>query len=557
MKKFILSALFMCATVQIIAQQPTSYKNGVIVSAHPLASQVGLDILKKGGNAVDAAVAVEFALAVVYPNAGNIGGGGFIIYRSADGGIDALDYRESAPGSARENMYWSGDGQAITDLSIHGALAAGIPGTVAGMEAAHSKYGSLPWAELVQPAIDLATNGFELTQQQASELTSYHDDFAKFSTQRSALFAKKNWKEKDLLIQSDLAQTFERIAQQGSRGFYEGQTADLIVAEMKRGNGLISHQDLKDYKAIWRTPVVGEYKDLKIISMPAPSSGGAALVALFQSIENYPLQKWGFQSEKTVTVMTEAERRVYADRSEHMGDPAFHKVPMAMLTDKAYNQQRMHSVSFDRATLSQDIAAGDIAIKESEETTHYCIVDQWGNAISATTTLNGSYGSSVIIGGAGFILNNEMDDFSVKPGVPNMYGLTGGQANAIAPHKRMLSSMSPTILEKNGQLYMVVGTPGGSTIITSVFQTILNVREFGMNMQQAVAAPRFHHQWFPEHIDYEQQAIAPQVRQALEQKGYTFKLRKPMGRVEGILVNKNGSYQAGADPRGDDTAKGY
>ncbi|EHO13708.1 gamma-glutamyltransferase [Myroides odoratimimus] len=558
MKKVILSAFILCGSLlQVVAQNPQAYKNGVIVSAHPEASRVGVDILKKGGNAVDAAVAVELALAVVYPNAGNIGGGGFMVYRGKDGKIDALDYREKAPMQARENMYWGGDGEAITELSMRGALATGVPGTIAGMVQAHAKYGSLQWEELVQPAIDLAEKGFSITEKQAGEFTKQHDNFVKFSTQSTAITEKEQWSKGDVFIQKDLAETLKRVQKEGHKGFYEGKTAELIVGEMKRGNGMITLEDLKRYEAKWRTPIVGEYKGLKVISMPPPSSGGIALISLFQSIEKYPLAKWGFQSEKTVQVMVEAERRVYADRAEHLGDPDFYKVPVNQLVNKEYNLGRMESMSFDKATKSTDIKAGELGGYESDETTHYCVVDKWGNAVSATTTLNDSYGSKTIVGGAGFLLNNEMDDFSVKPGTPNMYGLVGGKANAIEPEKRMLSSMSPTILEKNGKLYMVVGTPGGSTIITSVFQTILNVTEFGMNMQEAVSAPRFHHQWLPDHIDYEPTAITAGVRKVLTDKGYILKERKPYGRVEGILVNKNGTYQAGADTRGDDIAIGY
>ncbi|WP_158963153.1 gamma-glutamyltransferase [Myroides fluvii] len=539
------------------AQNPISYRNGMVVSAHPESSQVGVDILKMGGNAIDAAVAVELALAVVYPNAGNIGGGGFMIYRSADGQTAALDYREKAPAQARENMYWDGKGVPITALSMKGGLASGVPGTIAGMVQAHKRYGVLPWKEVVQPAIDLAEKGFRLTEKQASEFTKYHEVFETYSTQASALTSQVIWSKGDLFVQADLAQTLKRVQQDGKSGFYEGETARLIVEEMQRGNGMMTLEDLKQYEAIWRTPIISTYKDLTVISMPPPSSGGIALTALLQSVEQFPLQQWGFQSEQTIQVMVEAARRVYADRAKHLGDPDFWEVPQAELTNKAYNVGRMASMSFQEATPSHAIEAGVFDGYESEETTHYVIVDQHGNAVSATTTLNDSYGAKVVVGGAGFLLNNEMDDFSVKPGTPNMYGLIGGKANAIEGNKRMLSSMTPTILEKKGQLYLVVGTPGGSTIITSVFQTILNVTEFGMNMQEAVAAPRFHHQWLPDQIDFEPQAIDVKVRKALQHKKYVLKERKPYGKVEGILVNEDGSYQGGADPRGDDIAKGY
>lgn len=555
MKKisFIIVSFF--AIIQLNAQE--SYKNGAVVTAHPEASKVGVEILKKGGNAIDASIAVQFALAVVYPNAGNIGGGGFLVYRDSKGKTDALDYREKAPLKASEDMYWDKNGNAITDLSLYGQFAAGVPGTVDGMVKAHEKYGKLNWKELVQPAINLAQKGFKITKQQASELTNKHNDFVKYNSKTNALTSKSSWKEGDLLIQKDLANTLKLIQQKGRAGFYEGKTADLIVKEMKRGNGIISREDLKEYQSVWRTPVSGNYKGLKVISMPPPSSGGIALVSLFQSIEDYPINKWGFQADSTIQVMVEAERRVYADRAEHLGDPDFIKVPQKQLLDKSYNVNRMKDFSFDKATPSSAIKAGEIIGKESMETTHYVIVDKDGNAASVTTTLNNSYGSLVVVEGAGFLLNDEMDDFSVKPGTPNLYGLVGGKANAIEPSKRMLSSMTPSILEKDGKLFMVVGTPGGSTIITSVFQAILNVVDFGMTMQEAVAAPRFHHQWLPDQIDYEPNAISENVRESLKQKGYTLKERKPYGRVEGILVNTNGTYQAGADPRGDDKAVGY
>lgn len=555
MKKisFIIVSFF--AIIQLNAQE--SYKNGVVVTAHPEASKVGVEILKKGGNAIDASVAVQFALAVVYPNAGNIGGGGFLVYRDAKGKTDALDYREKAPLKATEDMYWDKDGNAITDLSLYGQFAAGVPGTVDGMVKAHEKYGKLNWKELVQPAINLAQKGFKITKQQASELTNKHNDFVKYNSKTNALTFKSTWKEGDTLVQKELANTLKLIQQKGRAGFYEGKTADLIVKEMKRGNGIISHEDLKQYQSVWRKPVTGNYKDFKVISMPPPSSGGIALVSLFQSIEDYPIHKWGFQADSTIQVMVEAERRVYADRAEHLGDPDFIKVPQKQLLDKSYNVERMKDFSFDIATPSSAIKAGEMIGKESMETTHYVIVDKDGNAASVTTTLNNSYGSLVVVGGAGFLLNDEMDDFSVKPGTPNLYGLVGGKANAIEPSKRMLSSMTPSILEKDGKLFMVVGTPGGSTIITSVFQTIVNVVDFGMTMQEAVAAPRFHHQWLPDRIDYEPSAISENVRESLKQKGYVLKERKPYGRVEGILVNTDGTYQAGADPRGDDKASGY
>ncbi|NGM74318.1 gamma-glutamyltransferase [Sphingobacterium sp. SGL-16] len=550
---------FGCRTSQ---QSPTStnqteYQNGAVVTAHPLASKVGVDILKKGGNAVDAAIAVKFALAVVYPNAGNLGGGGFMVYRSKTGEITSLDFREKAPAAAFKDMYLDKDGNPITDLSLYGQLATGVPGAVAGMDEAFKKYASLSWKELVQPAIELAEKGFAITKRQASEFNEYKSDFIKFNPNGAAIIKNEEWKEGDIFVQKELAETLKRIAKDGRDGFYKGKTADYIVAEMKRGNGIITHKDLEDYQAIWRQPIVGEYKGHKIISMPPPSSGGIALLALLQSVEKYPLAKWGFQSDSTVRAMVEAERRVYADRATHLGDPDFYKVPVEHLTSAEYNRSRMANVSLAKATSSETIKAGVFPGYESEQTTHYSIVDKDGNAVSLTTTINGSYGSLVWVDGAGFLLNNEMDDFSVKPGTPNMYGLLGGKANSVEPGKRMLSAMTPTIIEKDGKLKMVVGTPGGSTIITSVFQTILNVLEFGMTAQESVSAPRFHHQWKPDRIDVEAKAIDENTRISLEKDGYKIHKRGNIGRVENIIVLPNGKLQAGADHRGDDTAMGY
>ena len=556
----IISFLSFSCTTQHKSQTKTvqtEYKNGAVVTAHPIASKVGVDILKKGGNAVDAAIAVKFALAVVYPNAGNLGGGGFMVYRSKSGEIASLDFREKAPAAAFKDMYLDKDGNPITDLSLYGSLAAGVPGAVAGMDEAFKKYAALPWKDLVEPAIELAEKGFAITKRQAGEFNEYKADFIKFNPNGAAIIKNDAWKEGDIFVQKELAETLKRIAKEGRDGFYKGKTADYIVAEMKRGNGIITHKDLTDYQAIWRKPTVGEYKGYKVISMPPPSSGGVALLALLQSVEKYPLAKWGFQSDSTVRAMVEAERRVYADRATHLGDPDFYKVPVEHLTSAEYNRNRMVNVSLAKATSSETIKAGVFPGYESEQTTHYSIVDKEGNAVSLTTTINGSYGSLVWVDGAGFLLNNEMDDFSVKPGTPNMYGLLGGKANSVEPGKRMLSAMTPTIIEKDGKLKMVVGTPGGSTIITSVFQTILNVLEFGMTAQESVSAPRFHHQWKPDRVDVEAKAIDENTRISLEKDGYKIHKRGNIGRVENIIVLPNGKLQAGADHRGDDTAMGY
>lgn len=556
---FIATLLFSaCSTNQQTGQKDNEFKNGAVVTAHPLASEVGLDVLKNGGNAVDAAVAVKFALAVVYPNAGNLGGGGFMVYRSHDGQISALDFREKAPGKAHRDMYLDPQtGDPIKDLSLYGHLASGVPGSVAGMDEAHQRYGSLPWEELLAPAIKLAEEGFEITARQADEFNRYQERFIKFNPNGAAIIREEPWKEGDRFTQNQLAETLKRISDQGRDGFYTGETAEFIVTEMEKGGGIITSEDLQKYQAAWRTPIVGHYKGHRIISMPPSSSGGIALLALLQSVAHYPLAEWGFQSDSSIRAMVEAERRIYADRATHMGDADFYDVPVSHLTDSVFNQNRMKAVNLQQATPSDSVCAAQFPGYESEETTHYSIVDKQGNAVSLTTTINGSYGSGVWVDGAGFLMNNEMDDFSVKPGSPNMFGLLGGKANAIEPGKRMLSAMTPTIIEENGQLKMVVGTPGGSTIITSVFQTILNVLEFGMNAQESVNAPRFHHQWKPDRIDVESEAISSEIRESLTQDGYTIHPRGPIGRVENILVLENGYLQTGADPRGDDKAVGY
>jgi len=550
-------ALFFSACVggQTGKNNSSQYKNGMVVSAHPSASKVGLDILKKGGNAVDAAVAVQFALAVVYPDAGNIGGGGFMVYRSAAGKLATLDFREKAPGNASRDMYLDSAGNAITEKSIFGHLAAGVPGSVDGMVKAHARFGKLSWAEVVQPALDLAKNGFPITESQAKEFAEMQEQLKKYNPGK-AYFIKGKWAKGDSWIQNDLAKTLELIRDKGREGFYAGQVADQIVAEMLAGGGLISKEDLKNYQAQWRQPIVGNYKHYKIITMPPPSSGGIALLQLLNSVEKYPLKRYGFNSDSSMQVMIEAERRVYADRATHLGDPDFYKVPQKYLINPIYSTHRMSNFNWDKATLSSDIKAG-IVPTESEETTHFSIVDREGNAVAITTTLNGGFGSMVFVKGAGFLLNNEMDDFSVKAGTPNMFGLLGGEANAIQPGKRMLSSMTPTILEKNGDLFMVLGTPGGSTIITSVFQTILNTIEFDMGMQSAVNAKRFHHQWLPDEVVVEKGGMDSLVRTKLKKKGYKFRERRAIGRVDAILKTQWGYYEGGADIRGDDTKLGW
>ena len=531
--------------------------SAMVVSAHPLASRVGVEIMRKGGNAVDAAIATQFALAVVYPSAGNIGGGGFMVLRKNDGSVDALDYREQAPGASSTNMYLNEVGGVVAGLSEKGHLANGIPGTVAGLEAAHIKYGTLPWKDLVQPAINLALDGFTLTAQEAEGLNSIQEDLKEYNSLEPEFLIKDEWKTGDSIWFVDLGHTLERIRDHGAKGFYQGKTADDIVGEMKRGSGLISYDDLLNYTVAWRQPLISQYKEFKIISMPPPSSGGVALVQLLKSVETYPMAEWGHNTYKTAHLMTEAERRAYADRAVYLGDPDFFTVPIEQLTNNLYIHQRMSDFNPEKATPSLNVKEGTFLLVESEQTTHLSIVDPQGNAVAVTTTLNDSYGSKVVVSGSGFILNNEMDDFSAKPGVPNMYGAIGGEANKIEPRKRMLSSMTPTILEKNGKLFMVVGTPGGTTIITSVFQAILNITEHKMTMQEAVSAKRFHSQWVPDSLEAEKGAFSREDSTSLVKMGHAFKRRGGLGRVDAILVLPDGKLEGGADPRGDDMADGF
>ncbi len=556
--------LLFCATIlqTAIAQDPAAktpngpYRNGMVVCATPNASKVGLEILKKGGNAVDAAVAVQFALAVTHPEAGNIGGGGFMVYRSAKGSTNTLDFREKAPAAASANMFLDSAGNVVKDMSLATHQASGVPGSVDGMVEAHRKYGKLKWADLVQPAIDLARNGFTITKRLAGSLNWGGPQFKKLNPGKTYFIKDVAWKEGDLLVQEDLAKTLELIRDKGRDGFYAGKVADEITAEMQAGKGLISKADLQNYHSVWRNAITGKYKDYKIITMPPPSSGGIALLQLLHSVEKYPLHRWGHNQDSTVQLIVEAERRVYADRSKYLGDPDFYKVPVDSLLNPAYLDNRMKTFNWNAATPSSSIQPGAFVGYESDQTTHYSIVDKEGNSVSITTTLNGSFGSKILVGGAGFLLNNEMDDFSSKPGVPNMFGLIGGKANSIQAGKRMLSSMTPTIIEKGGKLFMVVGTPGGSTIITSVFQTILNVIEFDEDMQQAVTSKRFHHQWLPDNVIIEKDAIDPAAINKLTQKGYKIINGGASGRVDAILITKDG-YYGGADPRGDDTGLGF
>jgi gamma-glutamyltranspeptidase / glutathione hydrolase len=532
-------------------------KQGMVVSAHPEASKIGLTILKQGGNAMDAAVAVEFALAVCYPAAGNIAGGGFWVVRTSDKKVFSLDYREKAPMTATKDMYLGADGNVVEGLSYKTILASGVPGTVDGMVRAHEKFGSMPWSSVVQPALDLARNGFRMTRSQAAGLNSLRKTLLERNLCKPVFVSDSVWREGDLLIQPDLANTLERIRDSKRDGFYTGQTADYIVGQMKESGGLITYQDLKDYQSVWRDPIAGTYRDYQFYSMAPPSSGGVALKQLLGFVSNWDIGSFGYHSVKAIHYMVEAEKRVYADRAEYLGDPSFVNVPVGQLTDPKYLNKRAGEIKPNQATPSDSVRAGQVNAGESLETTHYSVADRWGNAVAATTTLNGGYGNCIVVKGGGFFLNNEMDDFSSKPGSPNIYGLVGNEANAIAPGKRMLSCMTPTLITKNNKLFMVVGSPGGSTIITSVFQTVLNVIDHGMTMQEAVTAKRFHHQWLPDLIQYEPEAFDTLTVTKLTEMGHHLKKIGKIGRVDAILFWPDGRMEGGADPRGDDTAKGF
>ncbi len=531
---------------------------GAVVTAHPLASEVGLNILKAGGNAIDAAIAVQLALAVVYPGAGNIGGGGFLVACLQNGKRIAIDYRETAPAAAHRDIYLDANGNALTNKSQNGHLAAGVPGTVAGLFTSH-QFGKLPFKTLIEPAILLAEQGFVITESEARSLNLNHNEFMQYNTVTPVFVKPALWKAGDTLVQKDLAATLRRIRDKGAKGFYDGETAELIVSEMKRAGGIISLEDLKNYKAKIRAVVEFPYKGYSIVSMPLPSSGGILLQQMLYMMDGKNLAKMKFHSPEAVQLMTEVERRAFADRAEYMGDADWVKVPRKTLVSKTYLQERMKDYKPGVSNNSTNIIAGKIA-KESEETTHLSIADQWGNAVAVTTTLNGGYGSSTVVGGAGFLLNNEMDDFSIKPGVPNMYGALGSEANAIAPGKRMLSSMTPTIVLKNNKPFLIIGTPGGTTIPTSVFQTIVNILDFNMGINDAVNKPKFHHQWLPDEIIIEQ-SFPKSTADALKAMGYKLRSVGKIGRTEVIKITVDSSQkikiEAVGDNRGDDDARAY
>ncbi len=565
MKRFILlfSVYLLIASCNIYQKQKTAkpigliVDNAMVVSAREEASKIGVEIMKQGGNAFDAMIATDLALAVAYPFAGNIGGGGFMVYRNDNGETGALDYREKAPIAATKNMYLDKNNEIIPGKSTLGALSIGVPGTIAGLFEVHKKFGSLPFYQLIQPAIDLAKNGVIVTKKQADNLEKYRTDF--FKANQKTIYLDHNWQEGDTIKYLKLAETLERIRDFGKDEFYKGKTADLIVNRIQQLGGIISKEDLATYEAKWREPIIFNYKNHKIISMTLPSSGGVCLAQILKSVKPFNLKKLKHNSAAYIQLLTEAERRAYAERAYFLGDMDFVNVPILQLIDEQYIKNRMQDFSWERATKSSEISHGTITITESDETTHYSIVDQFGNAVAVTTTLNGAYGSKVFVEEGGFFLNNEMDDFSTKPGAANMFGLVGAEANAIAPKKRMLSSMTPTIVEKEGKLLMVLGSPGGSTIITSVLQNILNVIDFNMGMQESVTKPRFHHQWLPDNIKLEPNGFINEIKISLQSKGYQLD-ESPniiIGKVDAILVLPNGKLEAGADPRGDDKASGF
>ena len=535
-----------------IVKEIHSKNKGMVVSAHPLASEAGAKILKMGGNAFDAAIATQFALAVVYPQAGNIGGGGFLVGTTNKGEKFSLDYRETAPLKASRDMYLDEKGNANTDLSQNGRLAVGVPGSISGMFYTHKKFGKLPMSALIQPAIDLAEKGFAVTLREANLLNSTKEDFLKHNSHKTAFTKDIPWKQGDLLIQKELANTLKAIQKNGEKGFYEGNNAQLLVDEIKKGNGIISLEDLKNYKTRERKVLSFDYKGNEIISMPLPSSGGPLLAQMLKMASYENLEKYEQNSPEALQIMVEAERRAYADRAEYMGDPDFIEDKTQMLISDEYLKNRWKNFSFEKATPSAEVGNIISQPKESEQTTHISIIDKFGNAASITTTLNGLYGSKVVVKGGGYFLNNEMDDFSVKPGVPNMFGAVGGEANSIVPNKRMLSSMTPTIVLKNGKPYIVEGTPGGTTIPTSVFQSIVNAIDFKLSPNFVINAPKFHHQWLPEVI-YTEKNFPQNTIKVLEQKNYKFENRNVIGRTEMIILDENGNAIAVADGRGDDS----
>jgi len=549
-------------STQAASRPPVRGKHGMVSSVSEIASQVGVDVLKRGGNAVDAAVAVGLALAVVWPSAGNLGGGGFMVIRLANGKATAIDYREMGPAAAHRNVYLNDKGEYIDESSTYGHAAAGVPGTVAGLAYALEKYGTMKWADVAEPARKLAAEGFPIWYQLERSLKGASKSLSRYpETKRIFLRDDKPYETGEIFKQPELAAVFERMIKQGPREFYEGKTARLIEESMKRaGNGKawMTVEDLKNYKAVEREPLRATYRGHEIITMPPPSSGGVAMIEMLNILERYDLKSMGAGSSQAIHLMVEAMRRAFADRAQFLGDPDFVKVPVAGLVSRKYAAKLAATIDLERASTSQEVKNGDPAPYESEETTHFTVVDKDGNVASNTYTINDSFGNKITVEGAGFLLNNEMDDFAPKPGSPNAYGLIQGEANAVAARKRPLSSMTPTIVLKDGKLWFAVGSPGGPTIINTVTQVIVNIVDHGMNIQQAIDWPRAHHQWMPDQIVYEPYGLAPDVMNRLKSIGHKFANPRHMGDAEGIMIeDKTGVRLGGSDPRLDGKSIGY
>jgi gamma-glutamyltranspeptidase / glutathione hydrolase len=566
--KLMAGVLLLCGSALAGAQailegerfHPVTASNGMVVTSHTLATEVALEVLKQGGNAVDAAVTAGFALAVTQPRSGNIGGGGFMLYAPGDGGeVEAIDYREKAPAAATETMFQDEDGNVVQNRSRFTHKAAGVPGTVAGLALALDRHGTLTLKQALAPAIRLARDGFIVPARFTEGLEQARERLARWPATLDTFYKEDGtaWQPGERFVQPDLANTLERIANHGIEDFYQGETAELIVAEMQRHDGLITLEDLRSYQPAVRQPIHGTYRGHDIYSMSPPSSGGTHIVQILNILEGYPMADLGHNSAAGIHHMAEAMKLAYADRARFLGDTDFVEVPLAGLTSKAYAEELRNGIDPKRARPSASISAGDPTAFESPETTHFSIVDRWGNAVSNTYTINFSYGSGITVAGAGFLLNNEMDDFSAKPGVPNAYGLIGGEANKIAPEKRMLSSMSPTIVRRDGRNYLVAGSPGGSRIITTTLQVLLNVIDHGMNIQSAVSVPRIHHQWLPDEIRIEQ-GISPDTIELLEDMGHKVVQKSAMGAIQSILIDSDGTLNGGADPRrSTSSAMGY
>lgn len=539
---------------------PVKAQHGMVASVDVMATKVGVDILKQGGNAVDAAVAVGFALAVTHPQAGNLGGGGFMLLRTASGHTTTIDFREMAPARAARDMFLDKQGNADSKLSLTSHLSSGTPGTVAGFALAAQKYGTLPLSTLLAPAIKLADKGIIVNDALADDLAVYGKETLIHHDNSRAIFYKADgqpYQKGDRLIQKNLAHSLRLIARQGPEAFYQGKIADEIAGEMAQHGGLIGKKDLAAYRAVERQPVSGTYRGYQVFSMPPPSSGGIHIVQILNILENFDLAKWGFGSADAMQVMAEAEKYAYADRSEYLGDPDFVKVPQQALTSKAYAKTLAQQIDVNKARPSSEIKPGKLAPYESNQTTHFSVVDSEGNAVAVTYTLNTYFGSGIVAGNSGILMNNEMDDFSAKPGTPNVYGLIGGEANAIQPAKRPLSSMSPTIVVKEGKTWLVTGSPGGSRIITTVLQMVVNSIDFGMNVAEATDAPRFHHQWLPDQLRVEK-GFSPDTLRLLEAKGQHVKVLPTMGSTQSIMIGADGVRYGASDPRSvGDLSAGY